>query len=70
VKGKGNQLGPIGSRIVAETLFGLIKCSPNSMLKSPQWRPRFTTRHDSNGTPIFEMTDLLTFAGVVNPYKV
>jgi hypothetical protein len=70
LKGKGNQLGPIGSRIVAETLFGLIKCSPNSILKSPQWRPRFTTRHDSNGTPIFEMTDLLTFAGVVNPYKV
>ena len=70
LQGKKDRLGPLGSRIVAETLFGLIQCSPHSIVKTPQWRPRFTSRHAEDGTPIFGMVDLLEFAGVVNPYDV
>lgn len=64
----GNQLGPVGGRIVAETLVGLIKHSRYSILDAPDWLPSYTERRDpKTGRPLFEMTDLLHFAGVVNP---
>lgn len=62
-----NRLGPIGGRIVAETLVGLIKNSPISILKE-QWQPDKYARFDAGGKPIFEMIDLLEAADVVNPY--
>jgi hypothetical protein len=56
VKGKGNRLGPVGSRIVAETLVGIIE---NSHFYDPGWRPRFGSRAPDH----FGMIDMLKVAG-------
>lgn len=58
------KLGPVASVIIAETLVGLIKESPNSILNDPSWRPKYGPRADEG---IFEMADLLVFAEVVDP---
>jgi hypothetical protein len=56
----GQHLGPIGGRIVAEVISGLIDGDPSSYLSlEPDWTPTY----GSNAT--FDMTDLLTAAGVV-----
>ncbi|HEX5900955.1 MAG TPA: heme peroxidase family protein [Solirubrobacteraceae bacterium] len=56
----GLHLGPVGGRIVAEVLIGLLQTDPASYLAAqPRWRP---TLPSTNGT--FRMTDFLTFAGV------
>lgn len=68
----GNKLGRVGGRIVAETLVGLIKNSRYSILKSPDWYPRFTNRGvKGTASAQFGMTDLLEFLRPVdvNPYK-
>jgi hypothetical protein len=55
----GLHLGPVGGRIVAEVLIGLLQADPNSYLVAqPSWQPTF----GSAGS--FEMTDFLGFAGV------
>lgn len=66
VEGDG-RLGPVGSRIVAETLYVLINHSPRSILAPTKWYPKYTRRGEA-GTPSarFEMVDLLDFAGVVS----
>ncbi|HEX3082970.1 MAG TPA: heme peroxidase family protein [Pyrinomonadaceae bacterium] len=69
----GNHLGRVGSRIVAETLVGLIKNSQYSILAEPDgmraWQPdKYGTRFSDDGQPIFAMVDLLEFANAVNPY--
>jgi Animal haem peroxidase len=63
------QLGPVASFIIAETLVGLIKASPYSILSEEnrdKWKPKYGPRvnFDEN---VFEMTDLLNFAEVVDP---
>lgn len=64
----GNRLGPVGSRIVAETLVGLIEDSPISVIKEKGWRPTLGRRaDDAAGQGKFEMIDLLEFADVVSP---
>ncbi|MDQ3649485.1 MAG: heme peroxidase family protein [Acidobacteriota bacterium] len=63
----GSRLGPVGSRIVAETLVGLIRKSPHSILANPGWRPRFGPRAEGTELKTFEMIDLLDFADVVDP---
>jgi hypothetical protein len=69
----GNRLGPVGSRIVAETLVGLVKHSRYSILEGAEipadakWRPAFGRPTDAGKPPIFEMIDLLAYAGVVDP---
>ena len=56
----GQHLGPIGGRIVAEVITGLIDGDPSSYLSlEPDWTPTY----GSNAT--FVMTDLLAAAGVV-----
>ena len=62
IVGKGRTLGPVGGRIVAEVLVGLLSKDPNSYLAlNPGWKP---------GPPVtpvrgqFKMADLLNFAGV------
>jgi hypothetical protein len=54
----GAHLGPVGGRIVGETILGLIKHDPLSYLSvQPGWRP------DLGSTPgAFDMADLLRFA--------
>lgn len=62
-----NRLGPVGGRIVAETLVGLIARSRYSVLSDPAWRPTFGRPATDEGPARFEMTDLLKFADEVNP---
>ena len=56
----GLHLGPVGGRIVAEVLIGLLQTDPASYLvQKPKWRPTLTSAGSS-----FRMKDFLTFAGV------
>ena len=56
----GLRLGPVGGRIVAEVLIGLLQTDEGSYLTTqPRWRPTLPAK---SGT--FRMTDFLTFAGV------
>ena len=60
VKADGLRLGPVGGRIVAEVLVGLIRSDPGSYLApQPRWTPTLTSAGAN-----FGMTDFLTFAGV------
>mgnify|MGYP000211548534 CR=1 FL=1 len=68
VQQKGNRLGAVGSRIVAETLMGLLKNDPNSFLNNrhdPNISDRgielWTDRHDR--TRIATIADMVEFAG-------
>ena len=57
----GQHLGPVGGRIVAEVLVGLIESDRDSFLAAGRgWSP--TLPSGSEGT--FRMVDLLAFAGV------
>ena len=60
----GLRLGPVGGRIVAEVLLGLLQLDPASYLnaRSP-WRPTLARRNGA-ATGEFTMVDFLTFAGV------
>src|SRR5438093_59244 len=56
----GFHLGPVGGRIVAEVVIGLLDSDPNSYLvQQPGWTPTL-----QRPGPSFRMTDFLTFAGV------
>jgi hypothetical protein len=59
------RLGPVGSRIVAETFVGLIKGSRNSILSEANryWRPSLPALRPGNYT----MVDLLLLVGDFNP---
>ncbi len=59
----GKRLGPVGSRIVAETFVKLIRSSPHSILKERGWKPDLGQRERNE----FGMADLLVCANVVNP---
>ncbi len=61
-KGMGEKLGPVGARIVAEVIIGLLEGDKTSFLnQDPNWIPR-----DKEGKPKeeFNMIDLLELAGV------
>lgn len=61
VHGEGRHLGPVGTRIVAETLIGLIDADPHSYRSTaPAWQPTLGGRGGR-----FTIADLLRFAGVV-----
>lgn len=63
VKAGGNSLGPIGSRIVAETLIGLIRRDPTSYLHAtPEWHPSQGVL--LAGEPITNIMQVMRFAGV------
>ena len=59
--GGGNKLGPVGSTIVGEVLYGLVLRGEDSILRTPGWVP--TLPSSMNGK--FELKDLLAFAGVI-----
>ena len=61
--GGGEHLGPVGGTIVAEVLIGLVQGDPTSYLSA---KPKFAPSLGAKAGE-FNMTDLLTFAGVVNP---
>ena len=54
---RGDQLGPVGGRLVAGVLVALVRRSKDSILKIPGWPPA----HD----PGFKLPDLLRLAGVL-----
>src|SRR2546423_1679450 len=52
----GDRLGPVGGRIVAEVLIGLLRADPASHLsREPGWRPTLPA-----AGPVFDLADLLT----------
>jgi len=56
----GFHLGPVGGRIVAEVVIGLLQSDPASyVVQKPDWIPTL-----QNPTSGFRMVDFLTFAGV------
>lgn len=62
VRGRGERLGDIGGRIVAEVLLGLLDADPRSYRSvDARWRPPLPGAREGS----FTMADLLRFAGVV-----
>jgi hypothetical protein len=60
VRAGSRHLGPVGSRIVAETLIGLLDADPGSYRSAyPAWRPTLGERPHH-----FDIVDLLRTAGV------
>ncbi len=59
---QGLHLGPVGGRIVAEVIIGLLQTDPESFLSRRNWRPILPRTNGSVGD--FRMLDFLTFAGV------
>ncbi len=62
----GCKLGPVGSRIVAETFVGLIEASRVSILADKTWRPTLPAL--ASGAS-FTMADLLLFVDDLNPLE-
>lgn len=61
VRHKGQYLGDVGGRIVAEVLIGLIASDPNSYFHAEgDWKPTLTSAEAED----FTIADLLRFAGV------
>lgn len=58
----GQRMGPVGGRIVAEVIVGLLELDPSSFLSQPNWRPTLPARFSGAGN--FKMIDFLDFAGV------
>ncbi|MDH4087793.1 MAG: hypothetical protein OEV27_10150 [Nitrospira sp.] len=59
-------MGPVGSRIVGEVFIGLLKADKDSYLTvNKSWK--LTLLSTKSGD--FQITDLLTFAGVVHPLQ-
>jgi hypothetical protein len=64
VLGGGNQLGPVGGRIVAETFVRILKRDASSYLNvSGGFTPMLPSAAPAN----FTVADLVTFAGVTQP---
>ena len=62
---RGLRLGPVGGRIVAEVIIGLLEGDGAAYLaQDPGWTPSFPTLEPSDQGRSFQMVDLLTFAGV------
>ena len=63
VRENGEALGDVGSRIVVETMIGMMECDEHSYL-STNWQPSEGVRL-TNGDPIVTIGDFLKFAGVL-----
>jgi hypothetical protein len=58
VQDRKGKLGPVGGRIVAEVIIGLLAGDPYSYLNvNPEWQPCFCTQGDK-----FELRDILHYA--------
>ena len=64
MKAQGNTLGPVGSRIVAETIIGQIRHDPSSYLHQTSWSPSQGVRLP-DGSPVDSIPSFLRFAGVL-----
>jgi hypothetical protein len=64
VRANGNTLGEVGSRIVAETIIGLLRKDPDSYLNH-NWDPsKSPLRVGAQRKPIVRIIDMLRFARV------
>ncbi|MFN2606587.1 MAG: heme peroxidase family protein [Acidimicrobiales bacterium] len=64
VRANGNSLGEVGSRIVCETIIGLLRNDPDSYLsRNGGWDPSQGVALP-NGDPIVTIRDFLSFTGV------
>jgi hypothetical protein len=63
VLGGGNQLGPVGGRIVAETFVRILKRDASSYLNAGGFTPILPSSTPGN----FTVADLVAFAGVTQP---
>lgn len=61
VLGKGQRLGPVGTALVAEVLFGLVLRSEDSILQTKGWKPTLPSTKPGK----FELADLLRLGGVL-----
>jgi heme peroxidase len=61
---QGNTLGPVGSRIVAETIIAQIRHDQTSYLNQSSWSPSAGVRLP-DGSPVRSIADFLRFAGVL-----
>ncbi|MCZ2860665.1 peroxidase family protein [Blastococcus sp. VKM Ac-2987] len=62
VLGQGERLGPVGSRIVAETIIGQLRADPTSFLNgTPAWDPSAGVTL-AGGQPVDSITAFLRFA--------
>ncbi len=60
----GEQMRPVGGRIVGEVFIGLLKADKDSYLTvNKNWKPTLPSATPGD----FKITDLLKFAGVVPP---
>jgi hypothetical protein len=58
LRSDGERLGPVGGRIVAEVLLGLLEADPQSYLRQwPEWKPTLLARVPDS----FTMADLVRF---------
>lgn len=64
VRTGGDALGPVGSRIVAETIIGQIRHDPRSYLNAAGWTPADGVRLP-DGSPVTSIAGFLRFAGVL-----
>lgn len=64
VLGNGNQLGPVGAKIIAQTFVRILKRDANSYLNVAGG---FTPMLPSNAPGNFTFADLVIFAGVTQP---
>ena len=63
VMSSGEHLGPVGGRIVAEVLIGLMQGDKQSYLsQDPDWTPTLPTLKPGTDGQFFDMLDLLTIA--------
>jgi hypothetical protein len=56
----GEQLGPVGARIVMEVIHALIEATPRSILSDPNWKPQLPASQADR----FTLPDLVEFAGM------
>lgn len=64
VRGRGEHLGPVGSRLLAEVFVGLVQGDSESFLAQKKaWKPTLPSRKAGS----FEMVDLLQFVGDISP---
>lgn len=64
IQGKGERLGQVGSRTVAEVFLGLLRADPGSFLsRKPKWTPTLAAKTKGE----FTMADMLNFMGQINP---
>lgn len=63
LRAEGKHLGPVGGRIVAEVLAGLLQGDPTSYLRrKPRWRPTELAPEGEKPKGDFTMADLVKFA--------